>query len=230
MSWKNVLGLFRRDDLYDQALADSHQMLDISLHMFEPSIESLRRCDDGTVPVDVYALDKQVNRFERNVRRKVMTHLMVSGPADVASGLVLANVVIDIERIADYAKNIYDLARYHPHRLHAGSLEAEVVDIETRVGELFRLMVDAFKTSDVDKARTIMLDYKSRLATECEGIVMRIVSGAVTDLAADDAATLVLYIRYLKRIAAHSRNLVSGIVNPYHRIGYKEKPDSAPDA
>jgi phosphate transport system protein len=138
--------------------------------------------------------------------------------------------VIDIERIADYAKNIYDLARYHPHRLHAGSLEAEVVDIETRVGELFRLMVDAFKTSDVDKARTIMLDYKSRLATECEGIVMRIVSGAVTDLAADDAATLVLYIRYLKRIAAHSRNLVSGIVNPYHRIGYKEKPDSAPDA
>jgi phosphate transport system protein len=230
MSWKNVLGLFRKDDLYDEALADSHQMLDISLHMFWPSVESLRRRDDGTVPVDVYALDKQVNRFERNVRRKVMTHLMISGPADVSSGLVLANVVIDIERIADYSKNIYDLARYHPQRLHAGSLEAEVADIETRVGALFRLMVDAFKTSDIDKARTIMLDYKSRLATECEGIVMRIVSGAVTDLAANDAAALVLYIRYLKRIAAHSRNLVSGIVNPYHRIGYKEKPDSAPDA
>ncbi len=223
MSWKNVLSLFRKDDLFTQALEESHQMLDIDLQMFEASVESLRRWDDGTLPVDVYKMDKQVNRFERNVRRKVMTHLTVSGPADVASGLVLVSVVIDIERIGDYAKNIFDLARYHPRRLDAGSLEAEVTDIETRVAALFRLMVDAVKTSDVEKARQIMADYKQRLATECESVVVRIVSGEVTDLAAGDAATLVLYIRYLKRIAAHSRNLVSGIVNPFHRIGYKEK-------
>ena len=223
MSWMNVLSLFRKDDLFTQALEESHQMLDIDLQMFEASVESLRRWDDGTLPVDVYKMDKQVNRFERNVRRKVMTHLTVSGPADVASGLVLVSVVIDIERIGDYAKNIFDLARYHPRRLDAGSLEAEVTDIETRVAALFRLMVDAVKTSDVEKARQIMADYKQRLATECESVVVRIVSGEVTDLAAGDAATLVLYIRYLKRIAAHSRNLVSGIVNPFHRIGYKEK-------
>ena len=225
MSWMNVLSLFRKDDLFTQALEESHQMLDIDLQMFEASVESLRRWDDGTLPVDVYKMDKQVNRFERNVRRKVMTHLTVSGPADVASGLVLVSVVIDIERIGDYAKNIFDLARYHPRRLDAGSLEAEVTDIETRVAALFRLMVDAVKTSDVEKARQIMADYKQRLATECESVVVRIVSGEVTDLAAGDAATLVLYIRYLKRIAAHSRNLVSGIVNPFHRIGYKERRD-----
>ena len=225
MSWMNVLSLFRKDDLFTQALEESHQMLDIDLQMFEASVESLRRWDDGTLPVDVYKMDKQVNRFERNVRRKVMTHLTVSGPADVASGLVLVSVVIDIERIGDYAKNIFDLARYHPRRLEAGSLEAEVTDIETRVAALFRLMVDAVKTSDVEKARQIMADYKQRLATECESVVVRIVSGEVTDLAAGDAATLVLYIRYLKRIAAHSRNLVSGIVNPFHRIGYKERRD-----
>ena len=29
--------------------------------------------------------------------------------------------------------------------------------------------------------------------------------------------------RYLKRIAAHSRNLISSIVNPFERIGYKEQ-------
>jgi len=229
MSWKNVLSLFRKDDLFTQALEESHQMLDIDLKMFEASVESLRHYDDGTLPVDVYAMDKQVNRFEREVRRKVMTHLTVSGPADVASGLVLVSVVIDIERIGDYAKNIYDLARYHPRRLDAGSLEAEVADIETRVAGLFRLMVDAFKASDADRARTIMLDYKGGISVDCERIVMRIVSGEVTDLSAANAATLALYIRFLKRIAAHSRNLVSGIVNPFHRIGYKEKPDSTPD-
>jgi phosphate transport system protein len=224
MSWRNLLSLFRKDNLYAQALAESHQMLDIDLEMFEASVESLRRCDDGTMPVDVYKMDKQVNRFERDVRRKVMTHLTVSGPADVASGLMLVSVVIDIERIGDYATNIFDLARYHPRRLDAGSLEAEVTAIETQVTELFRLMVEAFKTNDVEKARKIMLTYKEKLAAECEGIVKRIVTGEVTDLPASDAATLTLYIRYLKRISAHSRNLVSGIVNPFHRIGYKEKP------
>jgi phosphate transport system protein len=224
MSWKNVLSLFRKDDLYTQALIESHKMLDIDLKMFEASVESLRRYDDGTLPVDVYAMDKQVNRYERDVRRKVMTHLTVSGPADVASGLVLVSVVIDIERIGDYAKNIYDLARHHPRRLDAGSLEAEVRDVETQVGELFRLMVDAFKASDVELARKIMRDYKERLSTDCENIVTRIITGEVSDLSAADAASLALYIRYLKRIGAHSRNLVSGIVNPFHRIGYKEKP------
>ncbi len=223
MSWKSVLSLFNKDDLYTQALDESHEMLDIGLKMFEASVESLRRFDDGTLPVDVYAMDKQVNRFERDVRRKVMTHLTVSGPADLSSGLVLVSVVIDIERIGDYAKNIYDLARWHPRRLDAGSLEAEVSDIETRVGNLFRLMVEAFKASDVEKARTIMLEYKEHISAECERLVMRIVGGEINDLSPGDTAALVLYIRYLKRISAHARNLVSGIVNPFHRIGYKEK-------
>jgi phosphate transport system protein len=223
MSWKNLLSLFRKDDLYTQALMESHQMLDIDLQMFEASVESLRRFDDGTLPVDVYAMDKQVNRFEREVRRKVMTHLTISGPADVASGLVLVSVVIDIERIGDYAKNIYDLARFHPQRLHGGSLEPEVAEIESQTASLFRLMVETFKANDVVKARSIMLNYKERLSADCESIVTRIVKGEVTDLSPADAASLALYVRYLKRIGAHSRNLVSGIVNPFHRIGYKEK-------
>ena len=38
-----------------------------------------------------------------------------------------------------------------------------------------------------------------------------------------DAICLALYIRYLKRICAHLRNIASSIVNPFHRIGYREK-------
>ena len=227
MSWKNVLSIFTKDDLFTQALHESHHMLDTGLEMFEASVESLRRRDDGLIDIDIYKLDKDVNRSERNVRRKVMTHLTVSGPADLASGLVLVSVVIDIERIGDYAKNIYDLARWHPRRLHGGALEPNVADIETRVGELFREMVDAFKQNDVDKARHIMVTYKEQLSAECDELVERIVSGKTADLTPGDAAALALYVRYLKRIAAHSRNLVSGLVNPFHRIGYREKNGSS---
>ena len=53
-------------------------------------------------------------------------------------------------------------------------------------------------------------------------IVNAIVSGANNELSPEVAGSLCLYARYLKRIAAHSRNLVSSIVNPFERIGYPE--------
>ena len=69
----------------------------------------------------------------------------------------------------------------------------------------------------------IMTGYKEGLATACEGITMDLVSGKAADLAPKDAAVVSLYSRYLKRIAAHSRNIVTSVVNPFHRIGYREK-------
>jgi len=30
-------------------------------------------------------------------------------------------------------------------------------------------------------------------------------------------------LRYLKRVSAHLKNVATSVVNPYHRIGYKEK-------
>ena len=75
-------------------------------------------------------MDKKINEFERDVRRKVMTHLAVGGKEDIGSGLVLVSVVIDIERIGDYTKNIYDLALNHPKKLTSGSLESTLNDME----------------------------------------------------------------------------------------------------
>jgi hypothetical protein len=32
-----------------------------------------------------------------------------------------------------------------------------------------------------------------------------------------------LYLRYLKRMSAHVKNVATSIVNPFHRIGFREK-------
>lgn len=228
--WKNLLNLFNKDDLYTQALHESYSMLDLDLSMYEASVQSLRRSDNSEVEIDIYALDKQINSYERDVRRKVMTHLSVSGPADLTSGLVLVSVVIDIERIGDYAKNIYDLAKAHPARLRGGSVEPEIVELESNVTGIFRETVTAFKTNDVEKSRVIMNNYKDGLSAACDSIVNRVVAGEVTDLNPADASAVVLYVRYLKRIAGHSRNIITSVVNPFHRIGYREKLDKKEEA
>ena len=221
---ENLLNVFRKDNLFTQAIEECHTMLDLDWTMYEASVSSLRQSDTGDIALDVAATDKRINAYERDVRKKVMTHLAVSGSSDLAYGLVLVTVVIDIERIGDYTKNIYELARSHPRRLQAGSLEPRLQEVEIGVTQLFRDMIPAFKTSDEEMARRIMTGYKEGLSAACESITMDVVSGKIEDLSSADGASVALYARYLKRIAAHSRNIVTSIVNPFHRIGYREKP------
>ena len=220
--FKQIFEIFKSDSLYEQALLECHEMLEIDREMFNESIKSLRSSDTAEIPIDIYAMDKKINEFERDVRRKVMTHLAVGGKDDIGSGLILVSVVIDIERIGDYTKNIYDLAVQHPKKLVAGSFEKKLVEMENSTKEFLNKAIDTFKDQNIDLARKLMTDYKTDISSASNDIVNAIVSGTNDELSPEVAGSLCLYARYLKRIAAHSRNLVSSIVNPFERIGYPE--------
>ena len=220
--FKQIFELFKSDSLYEQALVECHEMLEIDREMFNESVNSLRNSDTAEIPIDIYAMDKKINEFERDVRRKVMTHLAVGGKEDIGSGLILVSVVIDIERIGDYTKNIYDLALNHPKKLSSGSLQKTLDDMENATKEFLNKAIDAFKNQDIELARLLMEEYKTDISSISNEIVNALVSGQNSEFSSDQASTLCLYVRYLKRIAAHSRNLVSSIVNPFERIGYPE--------
>ena len=89
-----------------------------------------------------------MDRLRKAVRtamgRKVMTHLSMGHTADISSGLALVSIVIDIERIGDYTKNIYDLAVNHPKRLEVGEYETALQEIEHIALDSFRRSVKAF--------------------------------------------------------------------------------------
>jgi|TARA_B110000438_G_scaffold4141_1_gene4168 phosphate uptake regulator len=220
--FKQIFELFKSDSLYQQANTECHEMLEIVRQMFNESVNSLRNSDSADIPLDIYAMDKKINEFERDVRRKVMTHLAVGGKEDIGSGLILVSVVIDIERIGDYTKNIYDLALNHPKKLSSGSLQKTLDDMENATKEFLNKAIDAFKNQDIELARLLMEEYKTDISSISNEIVNALVSGQNSEFSSDQASTLCLYVRYLKRIAAHSRNLVSSIVNPFERIGYPE--------
>mgnify|MGYP006158920567 FL=1 len=221
--FKQIFEIFKSDSLYEQALIECHEMLDIDLTMFKASMDSLRKSDSSDIDIDIYAMDKKINEFERDVRRKIMTHLAVGGKEDVGSGLVLVSVVIDIERIGDYTKNIYDLAVNHPKILDGSSLESRLSKVESASLHLFESSIDAFKNQDIEKARTLMTTYKEKISEQCDSITQDIISGKLSDIDVGRGSAVAMYARYLKRIAAHSRNLISSVVNPFERIGYPEK-------
>lgn len=220
--FKQIFNMFKADSLYEQALGECHEMLDIDLTMFKASIESLRKSDSADINIDIFSMDKKINAFERDVRRKVMTHLAIGGKEDIGSGLVLVSVVIDIERIGDYTKNIYDLAVNHSKKLNGGSVEDRLAEIEKISFKLFEDTIDAFKNQDIEKARGLMGSYKENISIQSDAITNDIIAGKISDLDTGSASSVGLYARYLKRIAAHSRNLISSIVNPFEKIGYPE--------
>ena len=220
--FKQIFNMFKTDSLYEQALGECHEMLDIDLTMFKASIESLRKSDSADINIDIFSMDKKINAFERDVRRKVMTHLAIGGKEDISSGLVLVSVVIDIERIGDYTKNIYDLAVNHSKKLNGGSVEDRLAEIEKISFKLFEDTIDAFKNQDIEKARGLMGSYKENISIQSDAITNDIIAGKISDLDTGSASAVGLYARYLKRIAAHSRNLISSIVNPFEKIGYPE--------
>ena len=220
--FKQIFEIFKSDSLYEQALSECHEMLDIDLTMFKASISSLRKSDSSKIDIDIFAMDKKINHFERDVRRKVMTHLAVGGKEDIGSGLVLVSVVINIERIGDYTKNIYDLAVNHPKKLNGGSAEVRLDDIEKFSFKLFEDTIAAFKDQDIEKARGLMGYYKENISSQSDAITHDVILGKITDLDTKSATAVSLYARYLKRISAHSRNLISSVVNPFEKIGYPE--------
>lgn len=220
--FKQIFNLFKSDSLYEQALDQCFEMLDTDLLMFNESVKSLRESDTAEIPIDIFEMDKKINQFERDVRRKVMTHLAISGNEDLGSGLILISVVVDIERIGDYTKNIYELAINHPKKLQGFSFEKDLLQIENNTRNLFNDTIKTFKNQNLDEARKIMKDYKKGISKQCDQITNTIISSEL-DIDANSAAAIALYSRYLKRISAHSRNLISSIVNPFERIGYPEE-------
>ena len=151
-----------------------------------------------------------------------MTHLTVNPQQDLSSGLVLVSVVIDIERMGDYTKNIYDLAVKYPEKLSTGKYEDAISKMEDDVKNYLNKTIDAFKNQDIELGRKLMEEYKTDISSVSNEIVNEVVSSKDSELSAGQASALCLYLRYLKRISAHSRNLISSIVNPFERIGYPE--------
>ena len=216
------LSLWSKENLLVKAFKRTVRMLEDDREMFEAASHALRRTNTGKLTIDVYARDKKINKYEREVRRNVLTHLALAGKKDVVPGLSLVSVVIDVERIGDYTKNIADLAQAHPKQLPAGKYEKRLAELESEITERFQGFEQILIGSDVKLARALMKAH-SDINIGLDEITMAMVKYTGDELSSSDAVALALYSRYLKRISSHLTNIASSAVNPFPRIGYREK-------
>lgn len=220
--FKKWLEIFKKDTLLDRAFKRSYEMLDLTRMMFIKSSESLRKMEDSQIDIDIRDKDHAVNKYEREVRRDVFNHLAVSGTSNLPSGLALITIIIDIERIGDFTKNIVELAMTHPGKLLGGKFEEEIFKIEKDVTEQFKITKHCLEHDDPEEGK-IQLEKYFYINKACDGLVTGLVREEDKTIGPGDAVALGLYIRWLKRINSHLRNITTSVVNPFDRIGFEPK-------
>jgi phosphate uptake regulator len=220
--FKKWLAIFKKDTLMDRAYRRSYDMLAITMAMCKEARVDLRQREDSEIDLSMKEKDKEVNKYERDVRRMVFNHLAVQGTADLPSALALISIIIDIERLGDYAKNMLELAYDHPGKLHGGKFEQELARIEMAVEDNFIQTKRCFEEGKADFALEL-LDKYAWVNDICDEMVKSVVKEQDSDINSGDAAALVLYIRWLKRINSHLRNITTSVVNPFDRIGFQPK-------
>jgi phosphate transport system protein len=219
--FKEFIHIWKKRDASTEMLGKYLKALETDYKMYQEAVYCLRFCKYQEMNLDIYKTDKTINKSEREIRKDILTHLIMFDKAEIPAGLALASIVIDIERIGDYTKNIADLANHHKEKLSGGGFEAVLASIEERIDLFFQTTLKAFPDSNVDLARQVVNGYRE-VSKDCTITTIALINGA-GEFNTSDAVTLGLYLRFLKRIGAHLFNICTSLVNPFHRIGFSEK-------
>ena len=220
--FKDIINAWKSDDLLSQAWEESLSMLILSKKIFEKSINYLNSGIDIESVKELKKKDITINDYHKSVRRKLVTHFsMGENSKHIASGFILAEMTVDIERIGDYCKNISDITLATESKINFDSVTIEIKDIEKEVLKRFKETIDAIHNQDQTIANDIVKSYKPFVAKMTDDIVHNIISNITKVDSSSNAATIVLYARYLKRIGAHLKNITTTVINPYDKVGYQ---------
>lgn len=166
---------------------------------------------------EVRSTDKEINEAQAAVRRSLMVHAAVNS-SDLPLVLQYTSIVKDAERVGDYAKNLYDLARYGAD-FDAAPDRDELIGYRDAVANLILEAASVFEAVNTERAQAL-LNKADGFLDEYDAHVKAMFT---TDLEAQDAVARALYYRFLKRTTAHVMNVLTSLVQPLDRLDYYDE-------
>lgn len=204
--------------------------------MIDASVELVRssgdRCFGRTESTaefsDIRSGDKAINRLQRSIRKQTFVEMAAnSGTAGMglSFGVSIMNIVKDVERIGDYAKDLAWLVEtvgpMPPSRPLAERFASAVSDVDQWMGSLTETM------SGGDQVRAVhLIDRGRELRGELREVQRLLLTDEQANLRAP-AETLAAQI-YI-RITSHVLNVLSTLVTPLHRMDSVKKKSLLPE-
>lgn len=213
--FKKLLEFFRKSSLMKEAEDTVIEMLNIAYDMFQYSMRVV--IEKEKEKEDIYEIDKKLNQLQIKVRRDVLEHLAINPAQDVIASLILTTIVIDIERIGDFSKNLIELSHKYPEPLRGKYIE-EIKVLEGKVQSNFKKLIDVYRAQDQELGSELMKELVL-VSKECDSKLEELID--YDHLHSREGIIYALLTRYLKRVCVHVKNVASSVVNPFHRLGYK---------
>ncbi|MDP6605637.1 MAG: PhoU domain-containing protein [Dehalococcoidia bacterium] len=192
------------------------EMLANDRHSFDVATAALLDgAEPSSVGEDLRTTDSKVNEAERAIRRELMVHASVHGTSQISAILVYMSIVKDVERIGDYAKNIFDVAARGGGLTGDGDRD-EVIDYRDRISTMITEAASAFGNEDRAAAERLI-----REGDEMQDIFdARVAKLVESERPGRESVPRALMYRYFKRIVGHLMNLLSAVVMPLDLLDY----------
>lgn len=164
--------------------------------------------------------DIKVNKLQRKIRREVVAHLSLDPTrSDVPYCLLVMSLVKDVERLGDYAKNLAGIRSLHPDPLPDDEIVRELDGIRDWVAGDYERLWDVFESHDAERAGEMIVKGRN-ITRRLDAMIDETVDA---DYTGRTTAVLVLGIRFYKRIVAHLVNVLTGVVQPLHKLDYYDE-------
>jgi phosphate transport system protein len=207
--------IFKGSGLIGDAEEIVSEMLEIAYNMFRYSMTIV--IEKKTEKENIYEIDQKLNSMEIDVRKKILEHLSINPSQNITPSLVLVTLVVDIERLGDYSKNLVEVSHKYPEPLKGKYIE-KIKDMELEVQKCFEDTIKIYNEQDEKLGKRVM-EKLSLLIDECQDLLETLIEDE--SLKSREGIIYALLVRHLKRVSSHVRNVCSGIVNPFYRLGYK---------
>ena len=172
MLFSGFVNIWKKTNLLSEATDTCTEMLRTGLKMYQFSLRVLM--DREKEVEDIYAVDREMNRHEISVRRKIAEHLAVNPQQDFVAALFLSTIVGDIERIGDYCKNVVELSHHYPEKLSGAHVD-RIREIEAQTTRVFELTIEGFTSGDTETGRKAM-ELQALLSRECDTLTDQLLS------------------------------------------------------
>ncbi len=218
--FKALFNAWRGAGLVNEMFKEFQEMMDDGGKMFKGVCDAMSGRDGAeAVRENLRGLDKEINRTQRDIRRKVVEHLTLNPASDVPACLVLMSIVKDAERLGDYAQDLYKAWQLAPEAVKLPKYAPMLAQLQDEVGKFMADTRQALATSDEKLANDVM-DRERSVKALADAMLAEVTRDQMSPA---EAVSLAVISRYLRRLAAHTANIASSVVNPVEWLDYKSK-------
>ncbi|MDP8254088.1 MAG: PhoU domain-containing protein [Candidatus Kaelpia aquatica] len=218
--FETLIKIWKKKNLLPQVFDEFQEILVNAHEMFDSVCKKL--IDNEEVPSlrkKIYEIDENINRLQKDIRTKVVEHLIFQPAVDVSVCLLLMSVVKDAERLGDYCKNLLEVVYILGKPIDKKKYLYFFDVMDKKISELFKKTKEAFIESDEKKSITAW-DYETKIVKRCDEIVEEL---AKSSLSINEGVCLTLIARYFKRLTAHLTNIATSVVLPISELDHYDE-------